>query len=196
MLTFATAVFFLIVTPGPGVLSAAAVGAGFGFRAGVRYVAGLFIGSNLVSLAVVSGLAATVLAYPAIRTVLFTISLGYLVYLAMRIAFAGARVGFAARARRPGLRDGILLQVVNPKAYLVSTALFGGFAFLPSSYAAEVVTKFVIVNAIWLPVHFFWLWLGVALHELDLSERSHRLVNAAMACALLGVVALAIVSAV
>ncbi|MEC8551875.1 MAG: LysE family translocator, partial [Pseudomonadota bacterium] len=32
MLTFAAAVFLLIVTPGPGVLSTAGVGAAFGWR--------------------------------------------------------------------------------------------------------------------------------------------------------------------
>ncbi|HEC70944.1 MAG TPA: LysE family translocator, partial [Roseobacter sp.] len=40
MLQFALAVFFLIVTPGPGVLSTAGVGAAFGFRAGLAYVVG------------------------------------------------------------------------------------------------------------------------------------------------------------
>ena len=57
MLGFAAAVFFLIVTPGPGVLSTAGVGSGFGFRAGLAYVGGLFAGNNLVALAVVSGIA-------------------------------------------------------------------------------------------------------------------------------------------
>src|SRR6056297_4015478 len=60
MLSFAAAVFFLIVTPGPGVLTTAGVGAAFGGRAGVRYVMGLFIGTNIVALAVISGVAAVV----------------------------------------------------------------------------------------------------------------------------------------
>ena len=37
MLTFAAAVFFLIVTPGPGVLSTAGVGSGYGYRPGLEY---------------------------------------------------------------------------------------------------------------------------------------------------------------
>ena len=86
MLTFAAAVFFLIITPGPGVLSTAGVGAGFGFRPGSRYVFGLFLGTNLVALAVVSGLAALILADARIRTLLFVLSFGYLTYLAIRIA--------------------------------------------------------------------------------------------------------------
>ena len=99
MLAFTAAVFFLLVTPGPGVLSTAGVGAGFGYRVGARYVLGLFLGTNLVTVAVVSGIAALVLADPRVRIVLFALSFGYLAYLAFRIAFAGSRVAFIERAR-------------------------------------------------------------------------------------------------
>ncbi|MEM8839697.1 MAG: LysE family translocator, partial [Pseudomonadota bacterium] len=40
MLFFAAAVFGLIITPGPGVLSTAGVGSAYGFRPGARYIAG------------------------------------------------------------------------------------------------------------------------------------------------------------
>ena len=66
MLTFAAAVLLLIVTQGPGALSTAGVGAAFGWRRGLFYVAGLCAGTNLVSLAVISGLAAVILAEPVV----------------------------------------------------------------------------------------------------------------------------------
>ena len=94
MLQFALAVCFLVITPGPGVLSVAGVGAGFGLRAGVRYIAGLFVGSNLVALAVVSGLWATLSTVPYLKTVLLLVSVGFLAYLALRIAFAGVSIHF------------------------------------------------------------------------------------------------------
>lgn len=192
MLSFAIAVFLLIVTPGPGVLSTAGVGAGFGYRAGARYLFGLFLGTNLVAAAVVSGLAALVLADPRIRTVLFVLSFCYLAYLAFRIATAGSRVAFIEKAHPPGVTGGILLQIVNPKAYAVNTAFFTGFAFLPGSYAAEVAIKFLIMNTVWVPIHFLWLWAGVTLHRLDLPDRAHAAINAGMAAAMVGVVVLAI----
>lgn len=192
MLAFALAVFLLIITPGPGVLSTAGVGAGFGYRAGTQYVIGLFLGTNLVALAVVSGLAALILADPRIRLLLFVVSFGYLAYLAFRIAFAGARLAFIEKARPPGIGGGILLQIVNPKAYAVNTAFFTGFAFLPGNYMAEIGIKFLIMNAIWVPIHFLWLWAGVLLHRLEMSERAHRIINIGMASAMMGVVLLAI----
>ena len=131
MLTFAAAVFFLIITPGPGVLSTAGVGAAFGAAAGARYVGGLFIGTNLVCLAVVSGLTAALIADERLRFILFAASLCYLTYLALRIALAGSKIAFIERAQPPGVTGGILLQAINPKAYAVNTSLFTGFSMFP-----------------------------------------------------------------
>ncbi len=194
MLTFAAAVFFLIVTPGPGVLSAAGVGSGYGFRSGFRYLAGLFVGTNLVAVAVITGLGAIVLSVPAIRWILMAASIAYLLYLALRIATAGSRIAFIESASAPGIGAGLLLQAINPKAYAVNTTLFAGFPYAPESYPFEVITKLLIVNAIWIPIHLAWLWAGASLHRLALGEKAQRRINYAMAASMLAVVALALIS--
>jgi threonine/homoserine/homoserine lactone efflux protein len=191
MLSFAAAVFFLIVTPGPGVLSTAGVGSGFGFRAGLAYVGGLFLGNNLVALAVVSGMAAALLALPYLRIVLVYASTAYLLYLAARIALAGSRIAFIEVRRAPGFMNGLALQAINPKAYAVNTAFFSGFAFWPDSLITETVLKLLIINAIWIPIHLAWLATGVTLRRLDLPPRAQRAINMAMALSMLAVVALA-----
>ena len=124
MLAFTLSVFLLLITPGPGVLSTAGVGAAFGFRAGLRYVAGLCLGTNLVALIVVSGLAAIVLATAWARNTLLVLSALYLLSIAVRIAFAGKRIAFIEAASIPGIRDALILQIINPKAYAVNTAIF------------------------------------------------------------------------
>lgn len=192
MITFALAVLFLIGTPGPGVLSTAGVGASFGFKAGLRYVFGLFIGTNIVALGVITGLAAIVLAAPSVRWVLMGASVLYLLYLAARIAFAGSEIAFIKATVAPGIVAGILLQAINPKAYAVNTSLFTGFPYAPDSLAFETITKLLIANAIWIPIHLIWLWAGASLHRLNLSALAQRRINYAMASAMLAVVALAI----
>lgn len=191
MLTFAAAVFFLLITPGPGVLSAAGVGSAYGFRSGVRYIVGLFFGTNMVAFAVISGLAAIVLARPEIRTILLIASGCYLLYLAARIALSGSRISFMEVSKAPGIWGGITLQAINPKAYTVNTYLFTGFAFWPESLATETLIKLVIINAIWIPIHFLWLGAGVWLHRLDLPAHIQFRINIAMALSMLAVVALA-----
>ncbi|MEM9046233.1 MAG: LysE family translocator [Pseudomonadota bacterium] len=192
MLEFVSAVFLLLITPGPGVLSVAGVGSGFGFGAGRRYLWGLCAGNFLVGLIVVSGLAALLLAIPWLKTTLLIASAAYLGWLAWKIATAGGRVAFSAAERVPSQRDGIALQLVNPKAYAVNTNLFTGFAFMANQPAQEVLIKFLILNAFWIPIHFLWLWAGVSLRRMDLPERYSRLINITMAFCLVGVVVLAL----
>lgn len=195
MITFIAAVFFLVVTPGPGVLSAAGVGSAYGFKAGLRYVAGLCIGQLLVIALVVSGLAAIALAVPIVRYLLLGLSTAYLLYLAARIAMAGSKITFIHAQAEPGVMAGILLQPINPKAYAVTTTLFTGFALFPDAFWAEVLIKLIILHAIWIPIHIGWVWFGGALKRLDLPEKTQRIINMCMAASMLIVVALAAFSA-
>ncbi len=194
MLAFCLAVLLLLVTPGPGVLSTAGVGAAFGFNAGLRYVTGLFIGTNLVALIVVSGLAAIILASDWARNTLLVLSAIYLLYLAVRIAFAGKQIAFITAAEKPGLRAGLLLQLINPKAYAVNMTWFTGFALFPGSLVSETLFKFLVINLIWIPIHLLWLAAGNAVNQLELTPQTHFLINCGMALAMVVVVALAIFS--
>lgn len=194
MLSFIAAVFLLIITPGPGVLSTAGVGAAYGFRAGLAYVTGLFVGTNLVALAVITGVSAFVLANPVIRTVLVVMSTSYLLLMAYKIAMAGTKTAFEPATRCPSIWDGIALQMVNPKAYVVNTTLFSGFVIFPQAWGAEIAFKIVAANGIWIPIHLAWLWMGGALKRMDLPPRKQRMINIGMAVALIAVVGLAAVS--
>ena len=192
MIEFALACFFLLITPGPGVLSVAGVGSGFGFKAGFAYLWGLCAGNLAVGIAVATGLAAILFSIPFVRTVLLLASIAYLTYLAAKIAFSGSQVALIAPQKAPTFWNGFTLQFINPKAYAVNTTLFTGFAFLQSNYPLEVAIKFAILNAFWIPIHFLWLGTGVYLKRLNLPKPVQRLINVTMAITMLAVVALAL----
>ena len=191
MIAFALAVFLLLITPGPGVLSLAGVGAAFGWRQGISYLSGLFIGNNLVCIAVISGLATVLLANPSIRMTLLIISAAYLGYLAFRIAFSGAKIAFI-QMPKPGLVTGTTIQLINPKAYAVHITLFSGFAFYPNDFFIETAIKLLIANLTWILIHFFWLYLGVKINQLELPKKTQRIINVFMAICLLAVVGLSV----
>ena len=191
MIAFGLAVFLLIITPGPGVLSTAGVGAAFGWNRGLFYIAGLCLGTNLGGLAVISGLAAIILAEPLIRTVLLFASAAYLGYLALRIGLAGTKIAFI-RSTGPGFLAGLTFALINPKAYAVNTTLFTSFAFYPNSFALETTLKLIILNFVWIPTHFAWLYSGIKLTTLNLSNNTQRFINLVMAGCLLTVVALSV----
>ena len=192
MLTFTIVCFLMFVTPGPGALSLAGVGAAFGLRQGFRYMAGLFVGHVLVSLAVITGLSAIVLAEPVVRTILLFCSVGYLGYLAFRIALAGSEISFIKMLKSPGFVAGMSLQFINPKAYAVHTTFFTGFAFYPDSFAVEMSLKLIILNAIWILLHTLWLYAGYRLHELQLSAKVQKWINIFMALCLCLVISLSV----
>ncbi len=193
MLEFAAAFFFLIITPGPGVLTTAGVAANHGFRPGLWYAAGIVIGASSVMILVASGLAAMVFAIPYVREVLVVASAGYLLYLALKIAVAGSRIAFI-EGKAPRFRDGYILSIINPKAYAVGTVLFSGFPFLPDNIIAENTLKILILTAIAIPVHLIWLYAGAVLKSLELGPGVTRAINIAMAIAMVAVVALAVTS--
>ena len=192
MLTFAFSVFLLIVTPGPGVLSTAGFGAAYGFNKSLRYVFGLFLGTNLVFFAVATGLIAILLSLPSLRIFLLILSTCYLFYLASKIALAGSKISFIKAKSPPGIISGILLQAINPKAYVVNTTFVSGFAFYQSSFAVELIIKFFIMNSIWLPLHLLWLYVGTVLYELNLSNRNQRIINLMMSISMVIVVVISI----
>lgn len=195
LFSFCLTVLLLLITPGPGVLSTAGLGAAFGFRAGLRYVTGLWLGTNLVAIIVVSGFAAAAMAIPWTRYTLLTISTCYLSYIAFRIALARSRIAFITSKKQPGVIAGLLLQFVNPKAYAVNTIWFTGFAFYTESLLIETLLKFLIINAVWIPIHLIWLAAGNLVQQLNLPARTQFRINIAMALALLTVVFLALGSA-
>jgi len=192
MLTFAITVFLLIVTPGPGVLSTAGFGAAYGYKKSLRYVFGLFLGTNLVFLAVATGLIAILLSIPSLRNFLLILSTCYLFFLASKIALAGSNIAFIKAKSPPGIISGVLLQAINPKAYVVNTTLVSGFAFYQSSFAIELVIKFFIMNSIWIPLHLLWLYVGTVLHELNLSIKNQRIINLMMSLSMVLVVVISI----
>ena len=193
MSSFALAVLLLTVTPGPAVLTLAGVGSAFGWRQGVWFLSGLFTGVHLVCFAVISGLAALIITDPVVRVVLLLASSAYLGYLALKIALAGTKIGFIHIAA-PGFVTGVMLQLINPKAYAVNTMLFSSFGFYPDNFATETGLRLLINNAMWIPIHLGWLYAGVRISQLDLPIQTHRMINFVMAGCLLAVASLSVLS--
>ena len=180
----------MMVTPGPGVLSLAGVGAGFGWRVGMMYLIGLFFGTNGVALLVVLGFKQFLFEIEGVELTFLFLSLSYLSFLSWRIATSDNKTGFKQSLKAPKLYEGIFLQFVNPKAYVVQGHLFVVLSLGISSYNAEIITKFIIVNSIWIPIHLLWLWLGISLKKWSLASKKQTLVNRAMGLALFAVVIL------
>ena len=190
MVAYIIVSFLMMVTPGPGVLSLAGVGAGFGWRVGIMYLIGLFFGTNGVALLVVLGFKQFLFEINGVELTFLFLSLSYLSFLSWRIATSDNKTGFKETSKAPKLYEGIFLQFVNPKAYVVQGHLFVVLSLGMTSYNLEILTKFLIVNSIWIPIHIFWLWLGISLKKWSLASKKQIWVNRGMGLALFAVVIL------
>ena len=190
MITYIVISFLMMVTPGPGVLSLAAVGAGFGWKVGMMYLIGLFFGTNGVALFVVLGFKQFLFEIDGVEITFLLLSLSYLSFLSWRIATSDNKTGFKQSLKAPRLYEGIFLQFVNPKAYVVQGHLFVVLSLGMASFNAEIIVKFIIVNSIWIPIHLLWLWLGISLKKWSLAVNKQTWVNRGMGLALFAVVVL------
>jgi threonine/homoserine/homoserine lactone efflux protein len=190
MITYIIISFLMMVTPGPGVLSLAGVGAGFGWKVGMMYLIGLFFGTNGVALLVVLGFKQFLFEIDGVEITFLLLSLSYLSYLSWRIATSDNKTGFKQSLKAPRLYEGIFLQFVNPKAYVVQGHLFVVLSLGMVSYTTEIIAKFIIVNSIWIPIHLLWLWLGISLKKWSLAVNKQIWVNRGMGLALFAVVVL------
>ena len=188
MIAYIIISFLMMVTPGPGVLSLAGVGAGFGWKVGMMYLIGLFFGTNGVALLVVLGFKQFLFEIEGVELTFLFLSLSYLSFLSWRIATSENKTGFKKSFKAPKLYEGIFLQFVNPKAYVVQGHLFVVLSLGMASYNVEILTKFIIVNSIWIPIHLFWLWLGISLKRWSLASNKQVWVNRGMGLSLFAVV--------
>lgn len=131
LLTFAVALFFLEVTPGPDMMLVLARGIGQGRRVALLTVVGMIFVAGAVQVALlVLGVATLLQAYPPALTALRWVGAAYLVWLGVRLVGARLQVGErkVAAPQTSGLaavREGAINNLTNPKSFLFM------FAFLP-----------------------------------------------------------------
>ncbi|TXC67393.1 LysE family translocator [Piscinibacter aquaticus] len=124
LLSFATAMSF---TPGPNTTLSTALGANLGLKRALPFILAVPTGWTLMMLMCGLGLAALVLAAPPLRLAVKFGGIAYLVWLAWKLARA-SRLGEADPAQlRVGFWQGVGLQFLNIKAWMLALALAAGW---------------------------------------------------------------------
>lgn len=124
LLSFATAMSF---TPGPNTTLSTALGANLGLRRALPFILAVPAGWTLLMLLCGAGLAALVLAAPPLRWAVKFGGIAYLVWLAWTLAGV-RRLGEADPAQlHVGFWQGVGLQFLNVKAWMLALALAAGW---------------------------------------------------------------------
>jgi threonine/homoserine/homoserine lactone efflux protein len=177
-------------SPGPATISLTAAGSAYGVRRSLGYLAGIVAGTVVVLVAVATGITATLLAVPALRSVLIVLSAAYILWLAYRIATAGAGTGPRLGAA-PSLAGGAMLGVANPKAWVAIAATFGS-ARLADPATTDAAAKVVLLTMVAVLIMTVWLVVGAFFAPSLRNPLRARVVNLALAAALVAATALAL----
>jgi threonine/homoserine/homoserine lactone efflux protein len=176
-------------SPGPATISLAAAGSAYGVRRCVSYAIGIVVGTMLVLIAVATGITATLLAVPALRTALIAVSAVYILWLAYHVATAPPLAVHSTTA--PSLGGGALLGFANPKAWVAIAAVFAS-ARLAGTATADAAAKVGVLSVMIVVIMGAWLIVGAFLAPVLRDARRARVVNVALAVALVAATALAV----
>jgi threonine/homoserine/homoserine lactone efflux protein len=119
--------FVTAITPGPNNTYLLAAGANFGARRSLVFVYGIMLGLALMLSAIGLGLGAVFLAVPLIYEVLKYVGLAYIIFLAYKVIRSGYKSG-PDEVDAPKFFRSVLMQFVNPKAWVVCTSFMASYA--------------------------------------------------------------------
>ena len=188
------AAFPLMGSPGPATISLAGVGTGFGFRNGLQYLIGIVPGTIGVLILVATGITTLVLAIPTFVTVLTTIAVVYILYLAWKIASAPILATDVTTSIAPSLASGFVLAIANPKAFAAIGAVYTSQTLINNNLIADSALKISALTVVIVLVNTAWLLFGSFFSRLLHHRILGRVANLAFAVMLLVSVALALIN--
>jgi threonine/homoserine/homoserine lactone efflux protein len=126
-----TALLLLIAalsfTPGPNTALSTVLGANLGLRRALPFCLGVPVGWSLIYALSAGGVAALLLALPLLRAVVLLAGMASLLWLAWQLAGAGQMSQANASQMRAGFWQGVGLQFVNIKAWMIAVSIVAGW---------------------------------------------------------------------
>ena len=118
--------FVMYVTPGPNNAMVLTSGLKFGFSKTIPHMSGITIGHILQLILVCLGLGKIFQVFPEIQNILKIICAAYLLYLGYKIIGSFSKIK-EDDSRPLKFHEAALFQIVNPKAWTISSMVASGF---------------------------------------------------------------------
>jgi threonine/homoserine/homoserine lactone efflux protein len=114
-------------TPGPNTALSTAMAANHGLRRAMRFVLAVPVGWGILFALCATGLGGLVVAFPPLRWGIVTLGTGYLLWLASRLWHSGSLQQAESAKLQVGFVQGVGLQFVNIKAWMLALAIAAGW---------------------------------------------------------------------
>ncbi|WP_093036302.1 LysE family translocator [Roseovarius azorensis] len=182
LIALATFAFVTVMTPGPNNLMLLASGTNFGFTRTIPHMLGIGLGFPLMVACVGLGVMQIFDLWPLSYTILKIASVGYLLYLAWKIAHAAPPKEAMAETRPLTFLQSAAFQWVNPKAW--SMALSAITLYATGRDLAAVLWVAGVYVAVSTISTTSWTVLGQQLRRLLKDQTRLRIFNWIMAALL------------
>ena len=160
LLMLATAMSF---SPGPNTTLSTALAANRGLPAALHFVLAVPVGWSLLLLLCAAGLGAVVMALPPLRWAIKAVGIGYLLWLALRLARAGQLAQADARQLDVRFWQGVALQFVNIKAWLLALTIVAGWVLGRSDSLQRLAVVLPVMVCFAFASNFTYAALGALL---------------------------------
>ncbi|WP_296257152.1 MULTISPECIES: LysE family translocator [unclassified Pseudomonas] len=184
MLSMAAFALAASISPGPVNVVALGCGARFGLGASLRHVMGATVGFVVLLVFTGFGLHEVLHNYPMLTDVIRWAGMGFLVYLAWKLAMDDGRLNVDKPTQRPSFWHGAAMQWLNPKAWLAAVAGMGAFV---ADGQPQLIGLFALIYFVvcYLSVAC-WAYAGAFLGPWLRSPQRIRTFNRSMAALLAG----------
>lgn len=180
-----------LFTPGPNNLMLMASGANFGVARSMPHMWGVVIGFSGMTAIVGLGLFGLFHAWPASFTILKVVSVLYTLWLAWKVAHAGAPDTDAKTGARPmTFLQAIAFQWVNPKAWTMALSAVALFA--PDEKLGSILLIALTFGILGIGSAGSWTLMGLSIRRWLSSRKRLLAFNYSMAGLLVGSIALAL----
>tara|TARA_B100000745_G_scaffold142328_1_gene93046 strand:+ start:461 stop:1063 length:603 start_codon:yes stop_codon:yes gene_type:complete len=176
--------FVMYVTPGPNNAMVLTSGIKFGYLKTVPHMSGITIGHVLQTVLVCIGLGKIFQLFPEIQNILKIICIIYLLYLGYKIIGSFSKIK-EDNSRPLKFYEAALFQLVNPKAWTISTMVASGF--LPKDEKLITAILFISITALIIcPISIsVWAVFGSGIRNLVKSNKKKSFVEYFLAILLL-----------
>lgn len=170
------------ITPGPVNIVALRCGTQYGLRAAMRHVTGATIGFSALLFLTGLGLHQLMLRWPQLTMVIQWAGVGFLLFMAWKLAVDNGQLNLEKARAGPSLRYGAMMQWLNPKAWLASLAGMGAFV---ARGEIVLVWQFTLIFFLVCYVSIAaWAYAGIVLRRFLHDPRHMRAFNRLMAALL------------
>lgn len=162
LLLLATAMSF---SPGPNTTLSTALAANHGLRRSLRFVVAVPVGWTLLLILCALGAGALVTKVPALRWGIKAVGIGYLLWLAWKLSASQQLAQARPSQLQVGFVQGVLLQFVNIKAWLLALTIVAGWVAGQADFTARMLVVLPVMAFYALSSNLLYACIGAVLRQ-------------------------------